>query len=135
MGSKGRSNKSTPFFGTLKSVAGSAWRSASCRSSPKQPNVEVGRLTPVRGIVAEARRIGLPATSATPESDGAMVIKGEQMAPVYLQYGCGFSVGKDRLNFDNSPTLRIERLPVIGNVLGRASRVILGGFQKRSNMG
>jgi ubiquinone/menaquinone biosynthesis C-methylase UbiE len=43
------------------------------------------------------------------------------MAPVYLQYGCGFSVGKDWLNFDNSPTLRIERLPIIGNFLGRVA--------------
>lgn len=41
------------------------------------------------------------------------------MAPVYLQYGCGFSVGKDWLNFDSSPTLRIERLPVFGNSLAR----------------
>jgi hypothetical protein len=47
-----------------------------------------------------------------------MAFKDEQMAPVYLQYGCGFSVGKDWLNFDSSPTLRVERLPVIGNVLG-----------------
>ena len=55
------------------------------------------------------------------KDDGAMdvAIKDEQMAPVYLQYGCGFCVGKDWLNFDSSPTLRIERLPVIGNVLGR----------------
>jgi Methyltransferase domain len=45
--------------------------------------------------------------------------KDKQMAPVYLQYGCGFSVGKAWLNFDSSPTLRIERLPVIGTILGR----------------
>lgn len=41
------------------------------------------------------------------------------MAPVYLQYGCGFSVGQGWLNFDSSPTLRIERLPVVGTALGR----------------
>ena len=41
------------------------------------------------------------------------------MAPVYVQYGCGFSVGKDWLNFDSSPTLRIERLPIVGPALGR----------------
>jgi hypothetical protein len=42
------------------------------------------------------------------------------MAPVYVQYGCGFSVGKDWLNFDSSPTLRVERLPIIGPAVGRA---------------
>jgi hypothetical protein len=40
---------------------------------------------------------------------------------LYLQYGCGFSVGKGWMNFDNSPTLRIERLPVFGQLLGRLS--------------
>jgi hypothetical protein len=41
------------------------------------------------------------------------------MTPVYVQYGCGFSVGEGWLNFDSSPTLRIERLPIIGRILGR----------------
>ncbi|MCB1483828.1 MAG: methyltransferase domain-containing protein [Hyphomicrobiaceae bacterium] len=40
------------------------------------------------------------------------------MAPVYVQYGCGFSFGEGWLNFDSSPTLRIERLPVVGKALG-----------------
>ena len=40
------------------------------------------------------------------------------MTPVYVQYGCGFSVGEGWLNFDCSPTLRIERLPLIGKTLG-----------------
>jgi hypothetical protein len=31
-------------------------------------------------------------------------------------------VGKDWLNFDSSPTLRLERLPIIGKVLGRIAR-------------
>ena len=39
--------------------------------------------------------------------------------PLYVQYGCGFSVGKDWLNFDSSPTLRVERSPLIGKALGR----------------
>lgn len=37
----------------------------------------------------------------------------------YLQYGCGFSAGEGWLNFDSSPTLRIERLPVLGNLISR----------------
>lgn len=34
--------------------------------------------------------------------------------PGYVQYGCGFSVADGWMNFDSSPTLRIERLPLIG---------------------
>jgi hypothetical protein len=37
------------------------------------------------------------------------------MAGYYVQYGCGFSVGEGWLNFDASPTLRAERIPLIGN--------------------
>jgi len=36
---------------------------------------------------------------------------------IYIQYGCGFSPGEGWLNFDNSPTLRIERVPVLGRLL------------------
>lgn len=32
----------------------------------------------------------------------------------YLQYGCGFSCPASFTNFDSSPTLRFERLPVVG---------------------
>lgn len=35
----------------------------------------------------------------------------------YVQYGCGFSPGKDWLNFDASPTLRVEKIPFIGKAL------------------
>lgn len=47
------------------------------------------------------------------------LIKDGEMAPIYVQYGCGFAVGKDWLNFDSSPTLRLERLPIVGGMLGR----------------
>lgn len=33
---------------------------------------------------------------------------------LYVQYGCGFHAPADWLNFDASPTLRFEKLPVIG---------------------
>jgi hypothetical protein len=36
---------------------------------------------------------------------------------VYVQYGCGFSAGDGWLNFDASPTLRIQRLPVVGSAI------------------
>lgn len=43
------------------------------------------------------------------------------MSDLYVQYGCGFSVGEGWLNFDSSPTLRIERLPLAGPALARLS--------------
>ncbi len=43
------------------------------------------------------------------------------MTPLNVQFGCGFSVGEDWLNFDSSPTLRLERLPVLGGLLSRMS--------------
>ena len=35
---------------------------------------------------------------------------------LYIQYGCGFSSAKGWRNFDASPTLRFERLPVLGKL-------------------
>ncbi|HEX3882455.1 MAG TPA: methyltransferase domain-containing protein [Stellaceae bacterium] len=49
------------------------------------------------------------------------------MAGVYVQYGCGFSAGKGWLNFDASPTLRIERIPLVGNAISAA----LSGSRQR----
>lgn len=34
----------------------------------------------------------------------------------YVQYGCGWSAPKEWRNFDASPTLRFERLPLIGRL-------------------
>jgi predicted SAM-dependent methyltransferase len=39
---------------------------------------------------------------------------------IYVQYGCGSTAGEGWLNFDSSPTLRIERLPLIGGLLSSA---------------
>ena len=36
------------------------------------------------------------------------------MSNEYVQYGCGFCAPTTWLNFDGSPTLRFERLPLIG---------------------
>ncbi len=36
---------------------------------------------------------------------------------IFIQYGCGFAAGHDWENFDASPTLRIERVPLIGRFL------------------
>jgi hypothetical protein len=40
----------------------------------------------------------------------------------YVQYGCGFSAPDGWLNFDASPTLRIERLPLLGHLVHKNSR-------------
>jgi SAM-dependent methyltransferase len=36
---------------------------------------------------------------------------------IYVQYGCGFSPGEGWENFDSSPTLRVERMPILGLLL------------------
>lgn len=41
---------------------------------------------------------------------------GVNMTHCYVQYGCGFSAGDGWLNFDASPTLRIEKIPFFGKI-------------------
>jgi len=43
------------------------------------------------------------------------------MMGLYIQYGCGFSAPGEWRNFDSSPTLRYERLPVVGRVYTKNS--------------
>jgi hypothetical protein len=40
-----------------------------------------------------------------------MTLKKNTNASLYVQYGCGFTVGKGWINYDNSPTLRLSRVP------------------------
>jgi SAM-dependent methyltransferase len=44
------------------------------------------------------------------------------MIDQYVQYGCGWSAPEGWLNFDCSPTLRFERLPVVGRFYTRNAR-------------
>lgn len=37
-----------------------------------------------------------------------------QNPPKFVQYGCGWSAPQGWLNFDSSPTLRLERFPILG---------------------
>ncbi len=37
----------------------------------------------------------------------------------YVQYGCGLSAPKEWTNFDASPTLRIQKKPILGSLLSR----------------
>jgi hypothetical protein len=39
----------------------------------------------------------------------------------HVHFGCGYCAPEGWLNFDCSPTLRIERMPVLGRLLGRLS--------------
>jgi len=41
------------------------------------------------------------------------------MSKLYVQYGCGLSAPKDWINFDVSPTLRLQKIPVLGTVLSK----------------
>lgn len=42
----------------------------------------------------------------------------------YVQYGCGLSSPEEWINFDSSPTLRIQRLPVIGSLVKKRLNVV-----------
>lgn len=42
----------------------------------------------------------------------------------YLQYGCGLSAGEGWVNFDSSPTLRLQKLPVVGGIATRSLKLV-----------
>jgi len=39
------------------------------------------------------------------------------MSKIYVQYGCGHSAPNEWVNFDISPTLRIQKIPIVGKLL------------------
>lgn len=41
---------------------------------------------------------------------------------LYFQYGCGLSAPNGWLNYDSSPTLRLQRLPLVGPLFARSVR-------------
>ena len=43
---------------------------------------------------------------------------------LYVQYGCGLSAPKEWTNFDSSPTLRIQKIPIAGHLLRRKLNVV-----------
>jgi len=46
------------------------------------------------------------------------------MEKQYIQYGCGLSAPKEWKNFDTSPTLRLQKLPLIGTMFkGRLNTI------------
>ena len=42
---------------------------------------------------------------------------------MYVQYGCGLSSPEGWLNFDASPTLRLQRIPLLGSIFRKVSSV------------
>ena len=46
------------------------------------------------------------------------------MEKLYVQYGCGLSAPKEWQNFDASPTLRLQRLPIFGALLKKQLNVV-----------
>lgn len=40
----------------------------------------------------------------------------------YVQYGCGWDAPEGWLNFDASPTLRVERIPLVGHLLSHTMK-------------
>jgi hypothetical protein len=46
------------------------------------------------------------------------------MATTHIQYGCGLSAPREWVNFDASPKVRIERLPLVGPLMSSGN----GGF-------
>ena len=42
--------------------------------------------------------------------------------PLYIHYGCHCCAPSEWLNFDASPTLRLERMPVIGRLISKNSK-------------
>jgi len=42
---------------------------------------------------------------------------------LYVQYGCGLSAPEGWLNFDASPTLRVQRIPFVGRIIKKNMRV------------
>ena len=46
-----------------------------------------------------------------------------QAGAIYVQYGCGQSCPDGWINFDASPTLRLQRLPIIGRLFKRGTTI------------
>ena len=53
----------------------------------------------------------------------------QQASAIYVQYGCGQSCPDGWINFDASPTLRLQRLPVIGRLFKRGATVFPDGVR------
>lgn len=48
-----------------------------------------------------------------------LIQKSDVKLKQFVQYGCGHSAPKEWINFDVSPTLRIQKIPIVGKILKR----------------
>ena len=48
----------------------------------------------------------------------------------YVQYGCGLSAPKEWINFDASPTLRLQKIPILGHLIKKKLNVVFPGNVK-----
>lgn len=46
------------------------------------------------------------------------------MKKIYVQYGCGHCAPDEWINFDISPTLRIQKMPILGSILRKKLNTI-----------
>jgi SAM-dependent methyltransferase len=65
------------------------------------------------GVVTKS---GLAATAEQFKIDDRLATVSVPKPGAYVQYGCGFTAPKDWINFDASPTLRWEKIPVLGRL-------------------
>jgi len=52
---------------------------------------------------------------------------------LYVQYGCGLSAPSDWINFDSSPTLQMQKIPLLGKIVKKVnfpSNVLYGDIVK-----
>ncbi len=45
-----------------------------------------------------------------------------EIGDLYVQYGCGWTAPRTWMNFDASPTLRFERIPMLGSLYSKNAR-------------
>lgn len=56
------------------------------------------------------------------------------MSKLYVQYGCGLSAPKEWINFDVSPTLRIQKIPIIGKLIKNWLNIIFPSNVRYGNI-
>lgn len=56
------------------------------------------------------------------------------MSKLYVQYGSGLSAPKEWINFDVSPTLRIQKIPIIGKLLRNWLNIIFPSNVRYGNI-
>ena len=99
-------------------------RSTGCPLMGVRPNSGAPPRPWGRTILAKEHRWRANAPALREDFEGAnikSVRRSGATMGIYVQYGAGFSAGEGWLNFDASPTLRIQRLPVAGKMLAKLS--------------